>query len=262
MKNRNITRLATQAYRAISKTEGGPSAEAIAASVAALLQKNNNDPNRAIETLLADNAKLREDKRKLKEDVEGKDRLIQAYRDDEPEDGAVILTADEGKIFQQLVGEKGTIKDLAEKIAKSGELEQKVAAQERKQTIDQAAKALGFKPAVLEKLADGLEIELKTVPKTDPKTGGIVDSIVPFVKQESGAKPLLDFATESWKEFMPSLQEKTDAGTPFGGAPGVQYPASGGSGGASEPDNVVDKFIKQTSEARAKGTNPLLPAGA
>jgi hypothetical protein len=259
---KNIKRISTQAYFAISKKEGGPSAEAIAASVAAHLGRNGNDPNRAVETLLAENAKLREDKRKLKEDVDGKDRLIQAYRDDEPEDGAVILTAEEGKLFQSLVGEKGTIKDLADKIAKSTELEQKVSMQERKNTIGEAAKALGFKPAVLEKLAEGLEIELKTVPKSDPKTGGIIDVIVPFVKQESGAKPLLDFAGESWKEFMPSLQEKSEGSAPFGGAPGVQYPASGGSGGKGEPDDVVDQFIKQTSEARAKGTNPLLPAGA
>jgi hypothetical protein len=64
--------------------------------------------------------------------------------------------------------------------------------------INDAAQATGFKPSVLAKLVDGLEVK--------------VDNGKAYV----GDVPMEDYANEHWTDFLPSLKsESTSNGLPF-----------------------------------------------
>lgn len=81
------------------------------------------------------------------------------------------------------------------------------------QTINEAAKACGFKPQVLAKLSGGLDIAIK-----DNK---------PFVKAKDGTEvELSKYAEAEWGDFLPSLKAEPAAQTqqfmPF-----VPQPAKG-----------------------------------
>jgi hypothetical protein len=247
MKTQTIRTMA--ARLALRGEGGGPSAEAIAASVAALLKKNNDDPTRAIEVLLGENANLREDKRKLKADLEEANKA-------KPGEGALVLTKEEAADWEAFKA-LGKPADVKKKLDAHGELEKKVADADRSKLLSEAAQISGFKPSVLEKLADGLEIEVKDVPKTNEKNE-TVNTRVAFVKTDTGLKTLADFANDSWKEFLPSLKSD-DKGTQ-GQNGGVQYPNNGSGGnGQAGAGTLVDDFLKTANEARTKGTNPLMP---
>lgn len=244
------TTLKALAARFALRTEGaGPSAAEIAANVASIMQRNNNDASKAVEQLLGENAKLREDKRKLKEQNE---QLLK----DAPQDGELILTKDEGAQWEAYCA-LGKPEDLKKQVEEHKTLSEKVAQSEKAKLVEEAAKAAGFKASVLEKLADGLAIEMKDVPKQNEK-GETVQVRVAFVKTDTGLKPLVDHAQENWPDFLPSLKESAQPGTQAH-QNGVQYPNNGGGGQQPQGGNVVDTFIQQANESRSKGTNPLMP---
>lgn len=234
----------------LRKDGAGPSAAEIAANVASILKKNDGDATKVAETLLSENAKLREDKRNLKEENEKIKKTV-------PIEGAIVLTAEEAKDWEAFKA-LGKPDELKKKVDAHAVLEKKVADAERSALVEEAAKSSGFKPQVLAKLVDGLEIEMKEVPKPNDK-GETVMVRVAFVKTDSGTKPLADHAKETWGDFMPSLTE-TPNGGPNPNGTGVQYPNNGGTSQQQGGNgNVVDDFIKQQNEARSKGTNPLMP---
>lgn len=233
------------AAQMVMRGEGAPVPDAatIAQMVANLITKNNGDSNKAIETLLSENAQLRSDKRKLKEE---KDEVTKKL----PQDGTVVLTADEFKLWE-LYKTLGKPEEL-EKITKEHtELKEKTESQKKKELIEKAATGAGFKSSVLERLVGDIEIQFQSIPIL--VDGKAVNQEIPFVKTKDGLKSLKDYASENWSEFTSSLSQ--DSNNPDQNT--VPY-HNNGAGGNTPPENdLVAKFIKESSDQRAKGTNPL-----
>lgn len=228
----------------------GPSAQEIATMVANLIGKAGGDSNRVIEQLLGETAKLREDKRLLKAEIE-------AWKKDAPQDGDVILSGAEITEYEEYKA-FGKPSDIKKSLDSLKEVQAKLAQQEKAAVIQEAAKAVGFKASVLEKLLGDSEIELKDVQKTE--NGQTTTTKAPYVKVGGVLKPLSEYAPEVWPDFMPSLKE-TDQNTQNNQQFGVQYSSNGA--GTGQPGNIVDEFLKELNADRAKGVNPLLPnAGA
>lgn len=244
MINKNLK---TQSLILAFRGDGSPSPAEIAANVAAILQKNNNDANKSIEMLLSETAKLREDKRALKEE-------LQRWKDDAPQHGDVILSGEEIKEWEKYLS-FGTAEDVEKKVSGYSEMESKIQSIEKKSIVEEAAKLSGFNPNVLHKLGLDLEIEFKEVPKTDA-LGKTTNQKVAFIKTDAGLESLHDYASKNWNEFMPSLKEGANTQNRNSG---VKYHSNGSGGQVVPPEDIAENFIKQANEARSKGTNPLMP---
>jgi hypothetical protein len=224
--------------------------------VQALIARHNNDLMRVIDHLYGDNFSLREKNRTLKEQV--KDLGEKA-----PKDGAVVLTKAEADLLESYKA-LGDIETLKTAQSERDQFKGELGALRKDGILRDVAEVSSFKFPVLKTLSENkalngeteLEFEIKEVEKDGQRKK------VAFVKngpstgsgQASGeAKPLADYATEKWADFLPSLQAQPQPQTN-----GVPYPSQT-TGGPPAPSNVLADFKKQSQEARAAQPNPLNP---
>lgn len=165
----------------------------VAAQIEGLIA-SHGDAKAALRTLYTENYDLREDRRKLREAVEGKQ--------DVPKDGLVLDAAQAAawKQYQDL----GKPEDVKQSLQAKADLEGKVKANERKELAAKVATASGYRPEVLQKLP-GTEALIYSV-KTETVDGQ--EAEVAYVQTEQGATPqkLTDYAAANWKEFLPALE--------------------------------------------------------
>jgi hypothetical protein len=146
--------------------------------------------------LLSDNAKLREQRRLLKQEKA-------ALESKQVPEGAKTLTAQEAALWDayQALGAPDVVKTSLE--ASQGAVGE-LASLKREKVIRSAAEAAGFKPAVLTQLAGDLDIQTK---EKDGKA-------VPVVVTDGKETPLADYAKTHWADFLPALTPSAALGAP------------------------------------------------
>lgn len=145
---------------------------------------------------------LREAKEQLKK-VEGK----------LPKEGEQVLSGDDKALFERY-------KTLGK--PEDWETERReVQTIKRNQVLSEAATVHNLVPSVLQRLADGLEIEIREVEKDGQKQKTAV------VKTQEGEKPLPDYAKAQWSEFLPALEKgaQQTAAQPNAGIPPTPAPS-------------------------------------
>jgi hypothetical protein len=168
--------------------QGGSSGKVRASDV---LEQFGRDAIRIAEKLAdvqSDNHRLREERRNLKQ------QLTEA-QGKAPADGAVILTADESKVYAAYTA-LGKPDALKQALETKGTAEQELTALKREKALAKAAEAAGFSATVLTTLAGDLDIQVR--PVKDGK---------PLVVVVDGAEEiaLVDYAKTHWSAFEKSL---------------------------------------------------------
>jgi len=172
-----------------------------------LLDKAKGDAMALAGELYSENYRLRGDKRELKAKVEALEKSL-------PPDGSVVLSKADSERWEAYKS-LGKPDELTKLKAEHVELQGKVAAAERNNTLRSVAEVAGLKADVLSKLvtdAHAFEIKDEKQDGKDIKRAYIV--IESDGKKE--AKPLVEYAEQAWPEFMPALKPAEEVkGTPY-----------------------------------------------
>jgi hypothetical protein len=173
----------------------------------------HGDAERALGYFLRDNRKYRKDNSDLKAKL--------------PPEGAVVLTADEAKAWDEYkaLGKAG---DLKAALGERDRLKDEADGLRRAEVYKQAAEAHGYKAPVLSRLAsqEKLQIEIREE-KVGAKTAQVAYVKGVDDKGKETATKLPDYAARAWPEFLDSLPISTRAapGTPpRPGGPGPPPP--------------------------------------
>lgn len=206
----------------------------VLAGLQRLIERQSGDAGRVAELLYRENYDLRERARQLQGQL--------------PAEGAVVLSGDQvqhWQTYQQL----GAPDALTQRLTAAEQAQQELSGLRRAEQVRAAAEAAGYAPAVLNRLADGLTLDLR-----DQTVDGQVRR-TPYVVSGEGAQqtatPLTDYARQHWAEFLPALQPAQQQGQ---GGGTTFVPQTSGNGA---PANPVEAFIQKSNEARASKANPL-----
>jgi hypothetical protein len=162
-----------------------------------------------------------------------------------PGEGAVVLTGDQAAAWQTYQG-LGAPTDVQQRLTAAEQAQNELAGLRRAEQIRGVAEAAGYKPGVLQKLAEGLTLELREEQR-DGQTAR-VPYVVSGEGQQQQATPLADYAQQHWADFLPALSAQQQQQPPQGG--GVAYPRQQGGGGQTATSNPVGAYFQ-----RAYGTN-------
>ena len=197
------------------------------AGIQGIIDRNAGDAIAAINQLMAENARLRQQRQDLRQRV--------------PRDGQIVLDADAAAIWST-ISEAGITADrLTELQQAAAERDQLRAERDdlaRRQTIQDAAALAGYRPTVLEKLAADLPIEI----------AGEGDERIAYVMDGDTRTPLADYAGQAWADFIPALTI-TDAGRAGNGTP---YPPQG-SGRAPQPQRAARATLTKLYGGQSNG---------
>jgi hypothetical protein len=220
-------------------------------SSADVLQQYGNDAIRMadrVAELERDNYRYREQKRDLTD-------RVKALEGKQIPEGAVVLTGDEAQAYDAYKG-LGTPADLTKRLGDADAATTRLAELEREGKLREVADAAGYKLSVLKQIGGDREYELRDVTADGQTTK------VAFVKDGDTAKPLAEFATTAWADFLPSLT--ATGGNNGSGQQGTgqqTIPRQQGSQ-AARPTSSLDDFITRRNEQAASRPNPLAPKTA
>jgi hypothetical protein len=157
-----------------------------------------------------------------------------------PGEGAVVLSGDQAAAWQTYQG-LGAPTDVQQRLTAAEQAQQELAGLRRAEQIRGVAEAAGYRPTVLERLAEGLTLELR-----EEQVEGQA-ARVPYVvtKSEQGEQrtPLADYAQQHWADFLPALSAQQQQQPPQGG--GVTYPRQQGGGGQPATSNPVGAYFQR-----------------
>lgn len=191
-----------------------------------------------------------------------------------PADGALVLTADQKKVWDAIVASGVPIEKVAERIKRAGELETQLAEADFVRLVDEGAATMKYNATVLRSLLKdkGYTLEVRDMLQADGKTIKF-----PFVRKagdDKAAWEKLDVAAErDFKEFLPALKANPQGGNAGGGggssATGTSsvshemptQSSSASSQGGGNGTSVVDQQIAR-NKSRSEKPNPLRPAAA
>jgi hypothetical protein len=155
-----------------------------------------------------------------------------------PGEGAVVLTGDQAQAWQAYQG-LGAPTDLQQQLEQAQQASTELATLKRAEQMRAVADAVGYKPGVLHKLADGLTLEMR-----EEQVEGQAARVPYVVTGENQAQPLTDYAQQHWADFLPALQAQP-AGQPAQASQGgVQYPRQQG-GGQQATSNYVGSYFER-----------------
>lgn len=197
-----------------------------------LLQRHNNDAMALAGQLYSENYELRTTRRQLREELEQTKKKL-------PAEGTVVITAEEAKAFEAY-----------KKLGKPEELETartEIDTLKRGLLLDKAAALLEYRPGVLKKLADGLQISLRE----ETVDGKVVET--PIVTEGDKAISLKEFAEKNWPDFIPALLA-ADSKTP----PVSTFIKQPGTGSGAKPISLVQARIDARKKREADASNPLM----
>jgi hypothetical protein len=168
-----------------------------------------------------------------------------------PGEGAVVLTGDQAAAWQTYQG-LGAPNDVQQRLTAAEQAQNELAGLRRAEQIRGVAEAAGYRPTVLERLAEGLEFEVREEQR-DGQTAR-VPYVVSGEGQQQQATPLADYAQQHWADFLPALRAEQQQQPPQGG--GVTYPRQQGGGGQPKGNGVAE--LAQTyQKVRDERPNPL-----
>jgi hypothetical protein len=224
----------------------------------ALQTRYNNDSAALARDLLAENAKLRSERRDLREDLTKATAKV-------PAEGAVVLTGDDAKAWQtykeqsgqgavlvpkdkaaalEAYEKHGTPEVVAQQLESGKVASVEVAQRKRAETLEVAAKSVGFKTGLLKLAAKDLDVQMREVDVTDAE-GKTSKVQKPFVVVKDGDKenltPLVDHFKAAGEDVLADLQDTSGGGGTGGGnnqqqqnnGGGIQFPAQGASKGGN-----------------------------
>jgi hypothetical protein len=165
-----------------------------------------------------------------------------------PGEGAVVLTGDQAAAWQAYQG-LGAPNDVQQRLTAAEQAQQELSGLRRAEQVRSVAEAAGYRPTVLERLAEGLEFEVR-----EEQRDGQTARVPYVVSGEGHAEPLTSYAQQHWADFLPALSAQQQQQAPQGG--GVTYPPQQG-GGRPAPGDPVRAFIQQSNERREQAANPL-----
>jgi hypothetical protein len=208
----SLERRLEQAFENLARRQGGQDAAGIL-----LLQENHG---------------YRERIRELEDQVRSLESQV-------PSEGALVLSSEDAERWQAY-GELGTPDDIRQQRDRAQELE-------RRQLLADVAEAAGYKVPVLERLANGLTVELRD----EQREGQTIR--VPYVVPEEGtAVSLSEYAQENWADFMPALTaEQADGNKPRVFV--TQTPAA--TGGSKD---MAQEFLESQEAKEKERKNPLM----
>jgi hypothetical protein len=178
----------------------GAGASDIREALESLLKEHDGDRNSALRVLIQENQGLHG----LLSDAEA--RL--------PADGSVVLTGDEAKAWRSY-REIGEPADLRKALAERDQYRGEAGTLRKGQVVRDAATLGGYKPSVLARLAE--QVDLAIVERKD-KAGK--PEMVPVVREpgpkegETVETPLSEYAESRWADFLPSLRAEPEKATP------------------------------------------------
>lgn len=198
-----------RSYLILRDPEGGEGGEGKPApsdktvdAVKALLKSHGNDAARAVQAVMGERDKIAAERDELKA------RL--------PKEGHRVIDPDTAKLLDEYTALGHKPADITTALADRDALASKVAAREREDFISSVAGLVKYKPGVLGKLAEGLEIEVKD--EKDARTGK--DVKVPHVKGADGkSTPLTAYAEANWGDYLPALAVDARTTAPALGSP-------------------------------------------
>jgi hypothetical protein len=212
----------------------------LTAAITALLGKHNNDASAAINQLLSENFKLRDDKRKLKEQLDeaGKSK---------PAEGSIVLSktdAEKWKLYQEF----GKPEEIKAAIGERDTLKTEVATAKREQSLREVAEVEGWNFGVIKRLAGDLSFEI-VEGKDDKGNAKKYANVILKNGDRTETKTAAEYADKEWKEFLPSLKVTDEpAGRPNNGTQYVKQP-----GAKSQPMTKDDALQETRKKLAASG---------
>jgi hypothetical protein len=200
------------------------------------LMRRQGGADATAQLLYHENARHRERIRELEQRVPG--------------EGAVVLSGDQVQAWQTY-SQLGAPTDLQQRLTAAEQAQQELAGLRRSEQIRGVAEAAGYKASVLERLAEGLTLELREEQREGQAAR--VPYVVSGEGQQQQATPLADYAQAHWADFLPALSAQQQQ--PAQGA-GVTYPPQQGGGGQPKGNGVAE--LAQTyQKVRDERPNPL-----
>jgi hypothetical protein len=154
-----------------------------------------------------------------------------------PGEGAVVLSGDQAAAWQTYQG-LGAPTDVQQRLTAAEQAQQELAGLRRAEQIRGVAEAAGYKPGVLERLAEGLTLELR-----EEQRDGQTARVPYVVTGENQAEPLAEYAQTHWADFLPALRAEQQQLPTQGG--GVTYPRQQGGGGQPVTSNPVGAYFQR-----------------
>jgi hypothetical protein len=158
-----------------------------------------------------------------------------------PGEGAVVLTGDQAQAWQTY-SQLGNPAEVQQRLTAAEQAQQELAGLRRAEQVRSVAEAAGYKPNVLQRLAEGLTLDLREQ-QVEGQTAR-VPVVVTGEGQQQQATPLAEYAQQHWADFLPALQAQPvgqPAQAPQGG---VQYPRQQG-GGQPTTSNPVGAYFQR-----------------
>ena len=193
----------------------------VLAGLQRLIERQHGDAGRVAELLYRENYELRERARSLSEQL--------------PAQGAVVLPPAQAAHWQAYTA-MGEPDALTQRLTAAEQASAELVGLRRAESLRTVAEAAGYRPSVLNRLAEGLTLELR-----DGQ---------PVVVTGDTATPLADYAQREWADFLPALTQQAQA-TGQGPAFVRQQP---GTGAAADP---IAAFIDATNQQREARPNPF-----
>jgi hypothetical protein len=191
-------------------------------SLSNLIQRQGGE-GAAATLLFHENRQYRDRIRQLEQQVPGQD--------------AVVLSGDQVQAWQAYQG-LGAPTDVQQRLTAAEQASTELATLKRAEQMRAVADAVGYKPGVLHKLADGLTLEMR-----EEQVEGQAARVPYVVTGENQAQPLTDYAQQHWADFLPALQAQQQQQQPPQGG-GVQYPRQQG-GGQQATSNYVGSYFER-----------------
>lgn len=181
-----------------------PAQPDVAKAVEDVLKKHGGDQGAAIRALLTEHNATRDQ--------------LSAVTAKLPKEGHVVIDPDTHKLFgtyQSL----GKPEEITSKLEQAGKDASELAGLKREKHLNEVAGLVKYKPSVLGKLAEGLEIVIED---GKDKAGQAIKVPKVKTKDEKGADvltPLTEHAEKSWKDFLPALKASEETKTVLRGSP-------------------------------------------
>jgi hypothetical protein len=138
---------------------------------------------------LTDNYSLREKNRTLRAEKSALEKT-------QAPEGSTILTGADAAAWQAYKA-LGAPDALKKSLDEAQTATQEAQTLRREKAVNEAANVAGFKPGVLARLADGLELTIK----------GEKDKKAAYVVKDGAETALEDYAIQEWAEFLPALKQ-------------------------------------------------------
>jgi hypothetical protein len=165
-----------------------------------------------------------------------------------------VLTGDQAQAWQTY-SQLGNPNELQQQLEQAQQATTELAGLRRAEQVRSVAEAAGYKPNVLQRLAEGLTLEMREQ-QVEGQTAR-VPVVVTGEGQQQQATPLADYAQQHWADFLPALQAQGGPQPgPAQGGQGTTYPPQQGGGRPAQGD-PVQSFIQQSNERREQAANPL-----